>query len=252
MNDFMIAVGNFFFRWRDTAFSLVILGGIALVVLLPEIGLGDARADWAASAIALVLALLGQLARAITIGYAYIKRGGLDKQIYAETLVQRGMFAHSRNPLYLGNLLIVTAAIFAFNTVYYYLIVLPFFYFVYICITLAEEKFLRGKFGKAYDEFAAAVPNRFFPSNLGRFSKSIEGMDFTFKRLIKKEHGTFVLVFGIMALVTVLKMHFRHGLAFDSVAAIALFATIAAILIFQITAAVLKRLGKLEWDPNRP
>ena len=252
MNALMISVGNFFFRWRDTAFSLVILGGVVLVVMAPGVGLGGAEADWATSLAALVFALAGQLARAVTIGYAYIKRGGLNKQIFAETLVQRGMFAHTRNPLYLGNLLIVTAAVFAFNTVWYYAIALPFFYFIYACITVAEENFLRGKFGEAYDQFCRQVPNRFWPGNLGRFGESIKDMDFTFRRLIKKEHGTIFLVFSTLALVTVLKMHVRHGLPLNSTPALALWAVIGALVAFQIVAALSKRLGKLEWDPNRP
>ncbi len=248
----MITIGNFFFRWRDTAFSLVILSGIVLVALFPQIGLGDERMDWLASIVALLLAAAGQLARALTIGYAYIKRGGLNKQIFAETLVQRGMFAHSRNPLYLGNLLIVTAAVFVFNTVWYYAIALPFFYFIYICITLAEENFLRSKFGAAYDDFCRNVPNRFFPGKLGSFRESTRDMDFTFKRLIKKEHGTFFLVFTTLALVTLVKMHVRHGVALDAPSSIALWAVMACLGAFQIASAVLKRSGKLEWDPNRP
>ena len=252
MKAVMIGIGNFFFRWRDTAFSLVILGGVGLVVLAPGIGLGGAGADWLASLAAFAFALAGQLARAVTIGYAYIKRGGLNKQIFAETLVQRGMFAHTRNPLYLGNILIVTGAVFVFNTVWYYAIALPFLYFIYICITLAEENFLRSKFGPAYDDFCKQVPNRFWPGNLGRFGDSIRDMDFTFRRLIKKEHGTFFLVFSILALVTVLKMHYRHGVAFTAPEAILLWAVIGLLVLFQIVAAILKRAGRLEWDPNRP
>lgn len=248
----LISIGNFFFRWRDTAFSLIMVGGVAMVVLLPGIGLGGPTADWLASLAALLFAGAGQLARAVTIGYAYIKRGGLNKQIFAETLVQRGMFAHTRNPLYLGNLLIVTGAVFVFNTIWYYAIALPFFYFAYVCITLAEENFLRSKFGSAYDDFCRQVPNRYWPGNLSRFRESTRDMDFTFRRLIKKEHGTFTVVFGTLALVTLLKMHYRHGLSYASVEARALMVVLAALIVFQIVAALLKRAGKLEWDPNRP
>lgn len=40
------------------------------------------------------LALTGQLLRALVIGFAYVRRGGKDRQIYAESLQQEGLFAH--------------------------------------------------------------------------------------------------------------------------------------------------------------
>ena len=46
----------------------------------------------------------------LTIGYEYIVRGGRQGKVYAEDLVQGGVFAHSRNPLYLGNLLIIVGS----------------------------------------------------------------------------------------------------------------------------------------------
>ena len=53
------------------------------------------------------MALKGQVLRAAVIGYVYILRGGRDRQVYAEDLVTSGFFAHARNPLYLGNILIL-------------------------------------------------------------------------------------------------------------------------------------------------
>ena len=251
MKSLMITIGNFFFRWRDTAFTLIFLGGFILVALLPDWGVGGFPGDIYSSIAGFLVAFAGQFARALTIGLAYIKRGGLNKQIYAETLVQRGMFAHCRNPLYLGNLLIVTGGIIAMNFFWYYAIALPLFWFIYFCITFAEENFLAGKFGEEYQTYLKTV-NRFIPGNLKDWSKSSEGMDFTWKRLIKKEHGTIFIVFTSIALITILKFHFRHGLAWDSQPILILWGIMGALLVFQITSEYLKRNSYLEWDPNRP
>lgn len=255
----MIATGNFFFRWRDTAFSVIFLGAFILVCFpgkdipplpfeLPKITITH---EIIISVAGFLTALAGQIVRAVTIGYAYIKRGGLNKKIYAETLVRRGMFAHSRNPLYLGNLLIVTGGIISLNLFWYWLIALPLFYFIYYSIIFAEEKFLSSKFGEEYQVYLKEV-NRLLPGGPDSWKKSIEGMEFTFKRLINKEHGSIFVVFTTLALYNVLKFHYRYNLAWDSPAAIALFSVAGALLVFQITAAVMKRTGRLTWDPERP
>ncbi|MCB1189864.1 MAG: isoprenylcysteine carboxylmethyltransferase family protein [Leptospiraceae bacterium] len=249
MRQFMIRVGNFFFRWRDTAFSLIFLPALYLVTF-PEHAIGDFWVDILTSVAGFVLMLTGQIIRGITIGYAYIKRGGLNKQIYAQTLVHRGMFAHCRNPLYLGNLLIVTGGIITINIIWYDLIVLPLFYFIYLSITVAEEEFLRGKFGKEYDEYVKNV-NRFLPSNLGKWKESIEGMDFTWKRFFKKEYSSLFIVFSVYFLSNLLKYHFRHGLKFNDPIALAQWGFIGTLFVILIVTQILARANKLEWG-ERP
>ena len=52
-----------------------------------------------------IVALLGGVVRGVTIGFVYIVRGGRDGKAYADGLVREGIFAHSRNPMYVGNIL---------------------------------------------------------------------------------------------------------------------------------------------------
>ncbi|MBI38495.1 MAG: hypothetical protein CMF59_02775 [Leptospiraceae bacterium] len=260
MKAFMISIGNFFFKWRDTVLTLILIAALILVAYpgqdLPPI---DALQQWKISwsqeilisIVGLLILIAGQIVRAVTIGWAYIKRGGLNKKIYAETLVRKGMFAHSRNPLYLGNLLIATGALVSVNQFWYWVAVLPLVYFLYYCIIFAEEKFLRGKFGAEYEKYEKEV-NRLMLGNLKDWSKSTEGMTFTWKRLINKEHGSFVVIFTALALYNLLKFHFRHGLEWTDLGAIALYAIMGLLLSFQVMAALLKRMHKLEWDPARP
>src|SRR5437899_1530476 len=128
----MVKIGNFLFRYRNGLFPLAY---ILLFFKSPPL-IADYR-------LALVLgvgvAVFGQLIRAVTIGLEYIVRGGRNRQVYAEELVQGGIFAHCRNPLYVGNYLILVGVGLASNSALFIGIGLPFFFFAYWAIIAAEE-----------------------------------------------------------------------------------------------------------------
>ena len=186
MKSLLIACGNFFFHHRNRVFPLLMLVGVVLV--RPRFPAGSYRADLALDVLGVLVCLAGQTLRVIAIGYDYIKRGGKQKQIWAGRLVQGGLFAHSRNPLYLGNILIFCGIVLIFSAPIAYAIGIPSVLFIYACIILAEEKFLRAKFGPAYEDYATRV-NRLWPNWTG-FSNSINGMVFRWKRVLNKEYGT--------------------------------------------------------------
>jgi protein-S-isoprenylcysteine O-methyltransferase Ste14 len=182
----MIALGNFFFRYRNALFPVVFL--VLLLLSPPRPWSGSPAADIWVDLLGLVVALAGQALRVLTIGYDYIRRGGKDYAVYAERLVQGGVFAHSRNPLYLGNILIVLGLALIANSAYVYLVGLPFFLLAYAAIIAAEEDYLRRKFGAEYDDYCRRV-NRLWPDWTG-FGKSVEDMEFSWRRVVKKEYNT--------------------------------------------------------------
>jgi steroid 5-alpha reductase family enzyme len=82
------------------------------------------------------------------------------------------------------------------NSLVYVAIVIPIFLFIYQAIVLAEENFLRGKFGVGFDEYCKKV-NRWFP-NLKGIGNTFKSMSFNWKRWILKEHTTqFIWLIGI-------------------------------------------------------
>jgi hypothetical protein len=144
----------------------------------------------------LLITCLGQLIRGLTIGLAYIVRGGKEGKPYAEGLVTDGIFNHCRNPLYVGNILMLLGVGMLANSLVYVILVIPLFLFIYQAIVLAEENFLRGKFGPGFDEYCKKV-NRWFP-NLKGIGKTFGSMQFNWKRWILKEHTTqFIWLIGI-------------------------------------------------------
>ncbi|HLG40057.1 MAG TPA: isoprenylcysteine carboxylmethyltransferase family protein [Chitinophagaceae bacterium] len=195
----MIAIGNFFFRYRNWIF--ILFYGALFIPSLPLFSKEKTGEHYYVSiSIGLFITCLGQLIRGLTIGLAYIVRGGKEGKPYAEGLVTEGIFNHCRNPLYVGNILMLLGVGILANSLIYVAIVIPVFLFVYQAIVLAEENFLRGKFGSGYDLYCQKV-NRWFP-NLKGIGKTFSSMQFNWKRWILKEHTTqFIWLAGIVLIL---------------------------------------------------
>src|SRR5882672_7452654 len=199
----MVRIGNFFFKYRNWIF--ILFYGALFIPSWPLFSparFGKCYYTWPVT-IGLFITILGQLIRGLTIGLAYIVRGGKEGKPYAEGLVTEGIFNHCRNPLYVGNILMLLGVGILANSLVYVIIVIPVFLFVYQAIVLAEENFLRNKFGSGYDEYCKRV-NRWFPSFRG-IGKTFGSMHFNWRRWILKEHTTqFIWLAGI-TLILLLK-----------------------------------------------
>ena len=138
--------------------------------------------------------------RAGTIGFKYIIRGGKDRRVYAEDLITEGIYSHTRNPMYVGNVLILSGVGFAVNTWTCWLLATALGVFVYVAIIAAEENFLRDKFGPGFDAYCRDVP-RWLP-RLSGLGKTLSSGIFKWRRVIVKEYGTpFGWVVGICAVL---------------------------------------------------
>jgi protein-S-isoprenylcysteine O-methyltransferase Ste14 len=189
----IVALGNFLFHFRNGLFPLV----YALLIFKSDPLLDDYRV---AAFLGFLVALSGQLLRAVTVGLEYIIRGGRHRQVYAENLVQGGMFAHCRNPLYLGNFIIVAGVALASNSRLFLGVALPFFALAYWAIIAAEENYLRNKFGPEFDAYCARV-NRLLP-RLSGLGQTFTGMRFNWRRLITAEYGSAYIWVAAVSLVT--------------------------------------------------
>jgi len=182
----LVRYGNFLFRWRNTIFPVVQL--LLFFGLQPKYPAGSERLDNVVDAIGILVALLGQVLRIGVIGFAYIIRGGKNQRVYAEDLVTSGFFAHCRNPLYVGNMLVLLGLFLLHNNPWVYIIGVPFFLLAYIAIVAAEEAYLRAKFGAAYDAYMRDVP-RWIP-RFRALRESVSGMRFNWRRVLLKEYGS--------------------------------------------------------------
>lgn len=185
-NALLIRTGNFFFRYRNALFPTMMI--LAALLARPRYPGGSAVANNWTDLAGFLIALMGQSLRILTIGYKYVIRGGRGRQVYAEDLVVGGVFAHSRNPMYVGNVTMFLGIAVMVHSTLMYAVGVPAMLYIYTAIVAAEEAFLRGKFGPAFDEYCKRV-NRWIPDFRG-FSKTVSGQPFQWQRVISKEYGT--------------------------------------------------------------
>ncbi len=133
-------------------------------------------------------------------GLDNIRRRSARKHIGAQTLIRHGLFAHIRNPLYVGNLLIVTGLVVIANGRWWYLLVLPGFIGMCWAIVFAEEEFLQRQFGQEYTAYVQIV-NRFVPTAPG-LCQSLGTSRFFWGRTLRKETG--VLSTWLFAVIVLL------------------------------------------------
>jgi protein-S-isoprenylcysteine O-methyltransferase Ste14 len=189
---FLVTTGRFWFRWRNALFPLLFL-----VVFLPGPRIFGAAPR--AAAAGFLVAALGQVVRAATIGIEYVIRGGRDGRVYAEDLVVAGLYRHVRNPMYVGNVLILLGVALASDSWTCVLVAVPLFLAIYTAIVAAEEQFLAARFGAQYEQFVRTVP-RWVPRLRG-LASTLRERPFQWRRIALKEYGTpFGWVSGVLLL----------------------------------------------------
>ena len=110
-----------------------------------------------------LIAALGEFVRAWGVFYVGSETR-VTGEVGASRLVTSGPFAHVRNPLYVGNILlyvgvgVMSLALFPWLQI----VALIWFIFQYTLIVLEEERFLKQKFGQEYEEYCASVPRFLF------------------------------------------------------------------------------------------
>jgi protein-S-isoprenylcysteine O-methyltransferase Ste14 len=115
-----------------------------------------ARPSWRSLLLGAFLVVPGLLIRAMASGH--VRKN--------ESLATSGPYAYTRNPLYLGSLLIGVGFAVAARSWWVGGVLSVMFFAIYLPVIRGEEAFLRQKFGE-FDEYARRVP-RMFP----RFSPS--------------------------------------------------------------------------------
>jgi protein-S-isoprenylcysteine O-methyltransferase Ste14 len=189
----MVKLGNFLFHYRNFLFPI-----FYIFLFIPSPLLFDNI--WIAIVAGLIIALTGQAIRVATVGLVYIIRGGKNRQIYAEGLVTEGIFSHCRNPLYVGNVLIIAGLGIMSDSLFFILVMIPLFIFFYQAIIRAEENFLYNKFGAAFTDYTSRV-NRWLPGMRG-IAATLSSMQFHWKRVFIKEYtSAFIWMVGGVLLI---------------------------------------------------
>ena len=176
----VIRIGDFFFKYRNIVFP--ILWCVLFLAFKP------AWYNAPREGLAIMIVALGLLTRGSVIGFAYIKRGGMNKEVYADTLVTEGFFSVCRNPLYVGNMLIYLGVFLMHGNPIVVIAGTAACFLIYQSIIAAEEFFLLQKFGDSYRGYCRHV-NRWW-MRLSCLPHATVGMRFNFKRVLMKDYST--------------------------------------------------------------
>jgi protein-S-isoprenylcysteine O-methyltransferase Ste14 len=228
----MVALGNFFFHYRTTLSPF-----LPLLLLLP--GPAVLPDPFVAALIGLVVAFLGQVVRGTTIGLEYIVRGGRNHRVYADDLVTEGLFRHTRNPMYVGKFFMVLGAGIGSNRWPSLLAITVAYAFMYQAITLAEEDYLRRKFGAAFDEYCRHVP-RWWPRLRG-LAETFAKTRFNWARVLVKEYSAPLGWTLPIVLIGLYNIHTTTGFAPRPVAVAVLWGVLGLVAAFWLVVGFLKK-----------
>lgn len=198
----MIKLGNFLFRYRNGLFPV-----FYALLFVPSPSIFSSYA--AAIIIGLLIALTGQFIRAINAGEAYIARSGRNRKVYADGLVTDGIFRHCRNPLYIGNILLLLGLGIIANSLLFVLLMVPLFAFFYQAIVRAEEDYLSKKFGSAYEAYCQDV-NRWIP-NFSGLAYTLREMKFSWRKFLVREYNQTFIWMAAAVLVTMKNFYYEPG-----------------------------------------
>jgi len=226
----LVKLGNIFYHYRNYFFPVM----YAALFIPSNPIFADLNIGLISGAI---LIFLGMFIRCITVGLVYIIRGGQNRRIYAEGLVTGGIYQICRNPMYLGNILLLIGFALFSNSLLYLSVFIPAMLFIYLGIIKAEEAFLFGKFGNQYLEFKNST-NAILPK-LGRIIRAFKGHKFRYKLVLANEHnGIFMYSSGMIFLL------FYHK-TWDLSLSLEVF---LALLVAFLVSKWLKRTGRLYKD----
>jgi protein-S-isoprenylcysteine O-methyltransferase Ste14 len=200
--NWLVKTGDFIFKWRNYMFPVILVGLLVPFPVSDQFFGHHYLEEWK-DLFAIIVVLSGLAFRCFTIGWAYIKRGGLNKQVYADTLVRSGFFGMCRNPLYVGNFLIYAGIFILHGNFFVVFMGIALFTFIYIAIVAAEEHYLRNKFGAEYEQYCVEVP-RWIP-DFSKYKVSTEGMNFSVRRSIFKDYSTIFNAVLAMAFIETLE-----------------------------------------------
>jgi len=197
LKDRFINTGHFFFKYRSYQ-----LFGMLLVFFEERKHFYHITDNIYYEIFCIFIALSGMLIRILTVGFVHEGTSGRNTTAQkAEELNTAGAYSIVRNPLYVGNYLILLGIsllaqnheVVIFNTVIFAVLYTP--------IIFTEESFLAEKFGEQYREYAEKV-NCILPS-FKNFKKPHR--KFSIKMMLKREHDTWLTTVISLVFVELLR-----------------------------------------------
>jgi protein-S-isoprenylcysteine O-methyltransferase Ste14 len=179
-------------NWPRIALRIRVPLGFALAVLYFWL----AHPTWRFIAFGAVLIVPGLLIRALASGH--VRKN--------EALATSGPYAYTRNPLYLGSLLIGIGFAVAARSWWIGIAIVVMFFAIYLPVIRDEEAFLRGKFPE-FEEYVRRVP-RMLPRIMPHRSPGASGGRFSFQLYL--QHREYDALLGAIVILAALIAKMIH------------------------------------------
>jgi len=195
--------GGFLAGWRRVARRIrVPLGFAAAAVYLWQLWVH--RPAWAPMAWSVALVLPGLWLRGYAAGY--VKKNA--------ELTMTGPYAHVRNPLYLGSILIASGFAVALESWWFVGVLAGFFLLIYVPVIAGEERFLRGEFLE-YEWYSRRVPRLIPRLTPARAPDARPGSGGSFSWQLYRKHREYNAAIGAallyLSLIAGVLVHARLG-----------------------------------------
>ena len=178
-------------EWSRVARRIRVPLGFAFAVLYFWL----ARPTWRFLALGSAMIVAGLLIRALASGH--VRKN--------EALATTGPYAYTRNPLYLGSLIIGIGFAVSARSWWVSAVLVVMFFAIYVPVIRGEERFLRDKFPE-FDEYAQRVPRMIPRFTTGRSGDSEGG--FSMALYLKHREWNALLGSVLLAGALILKMKF--------------------------------------------
>ena len=192
MRDRLARDGDWLFRWRS--YLPLLLAPLLIWTVFGRAGLGEVECGPATPGLIIVgagIAAFGEALRLLVSAFAPEGTSGRNtRRLKAFSLVTTGANSLCRNPLYLGNFLIVFGALTLLGEPLLLAVYGLAFWLYYERIIAREEAFLLERFEGAYRAYAAAT-NAFIPA-LHRYRRPTTPFDG--RRMLRREYTTITAI----------------------------------------------------------
>jgi len=207
LSKYLRNLGNIFFRWRSYI-PLILIPLLLLEADHFHLASGNDLANTIYELLCLLISLSGEFVRIITIGFVPPGTSGRNtKSQRATALNTTGIYSITRNPLYLGNYLIIFGITLLSQSWELVVINSLLFIMFYTPIILVEEEFLLDKFGDEYRDYVFRVPC-FFPG----FSLWVPAESgWSWRMVLRREYGSTSAVILSFVLIKHLRLFVIAG-----------------------------------------
>ena len=190
--------GNWLFRWRGHLPLLVLIFLMWVSYSSSTSAVAAGRLDvW--ELVGILIGVVGLGLRAWTVGHAPRGTSYRSQEPEATMLSTEGIYSVVRHPLYLGNFVLWIGVALGAGSIAAVVIAGLVFWIYNERIILAEERFLHGRFGSSFEEWARRTPS-FIP----RFSGwRPNPLSFSPRFALRRDHTA---VYALIASTTVLEV----------------------------------------------